>query len=104
MDEASAALRISDAAVLIVDVVEGVMLQTEKMIKHIIREGLPIVLVLNKVDRLIVELKLPPVDAYYKLKHVIEEVNSLIRLLFFFFYDSFFFLRFLTFKPLLLCL
>lgn len=35
-------------------------------------------LVLNKVDRLILELRLPPADAYYKLKHVIEEVNTVI--------------------------
>lgn len=35
-------------------------------------------LVINKVDRLILELRLPPGDAYYKLKHVIEEVNTVI--------------------------
>lgn len=31
-----------------------------------------------QVDRLITELKLPPVDAYFKLRHVIEEVNTLL--------------------------
>ena len=31
-----------------------------------------------QVDRLITELKLPPADAYHKLRHTIEEVNSLI--------------------------
>jgi 116 kDa U5 small nuclear ribonucleoprotein component len=36
------------------------------------------VVVLNKVDRLILELRLPPADAYYKLKNVIEEVNTAI--------------------------
>jgi U5 small nuclear ribonucleoprotein component len=36
-------------------------------------------LVINKVDRLILELKLPPADAYYKLRHTIEEVNTIIR-------------------------
>ena len=35
-------------------------------------------LVVNKVDRLILELRLPPSDAYYKLKHTIEEVNTVI--------------------------
>ena len=39
---------------------------------------MPIVLVLNKVDRLILELRLPPADAYYKLKQTIEEVNTVI--------------------------
>ena len=37
-----------------------------------------IVLVLNKVDRLIIELKLPPADAYFKLLHTIGEVNAII--------------------------
>jgi hypothetical protein len=31
-----------------------------------------------QVDRLITELKLPPGDAYFKLRHTIEEVNLLI--------------------------
>lgn len=35
-------------------------------------------LVINKVDRLIIELKLPPVDAYFKLLHTIEEVNAIV--------------------------
>jgi U5 small nuclear ribonucleoprotein component len=42
------------------------------------REGLPIVLVLNKLDRLILELRLPPAEAYFKIRHSIEEVNNLI--------------------------
>lgn len=42
------------------------------------QQGLPITLVVNKVDRLILELRLPPADAYYKLKNTIEEVNTVI--------------------------
>ena len=41
-------------------------------------EGLPVALMLTKLDRLITELKLPPNDAYHKLRHTIEEVNTLI--------------------------
>jgi len=78
-DEVSAALRACDGALLVVDAVEGVMMQTERLIKRALQEQLPIVLVLNKVDRLILELKLPPADAYYKLKHTIEEVNACIE-------------------------
>jgi U5 small nuclear ribonucleoprotein component len=54
------------------------MLSTEKIIHQLIAENVPITLVINKVDRLILELKLPPTDAYYKLKYTIEEVNSII--------------------------
>ena len=35
-----------------------------------------------KIDRLLLELKLPPSDAYFKLKHIIDEVNSLLRYVF----------------------
>lgn len=77
-DESSAALRMADGAVLIVDAVEGVMMHTEKLIKQALLARVPICLVVNKVDRLILELKLPPQDAYYKLVHTIEEVNKII--------------------------
>jgi U5 small nuclear ribonucleoprotein component len=78
-DEVAAALRLTDGVVLVVDVIEGVQINTELIIKHAILEDLPLVLVVNKVDRLILELKLPPTDAYFKLKHVIEEVNTVIE-------------------------
>lgn len=42
------------------------------------REGLPIVLCLNKIDRLILELRLPPAEAYFKIRHAIEEINNVI--------------------------
>nr|CAG8605291.1 4651_t:CDS:10 [Entrophospora candida] len=54
------------------------MANTERIIKHIIQEKLSFTLVVNKVDRLILELRLPPNDAYFKLKHTIEEVNTVI--------------------------
>lgn len=53
-------------------------MNTERAIRHAIQERLPIVLVINKVDRLITELKLPPNDAYFKLRHTIEVINDLI--------------------------
>ncbi|KAE8266264.1 hypothetical protein A4X09_0g6086 [Tilletia walkeri] len=77
-DEVAASIRLSDGVLLVVDVVEGLMVSTEHIIRHAIRQGMPIVLVLNKMDRLILELRLPPAEAYYKIKHTIEEVNSII--------------------------
>ena len=73
-------MRLADGVVLVVDAVEGVMLVTEKAIKQACQEGLPICLLVSKVDRLITELKVPPTDAYFKLRHTIDEVNSLIQL------------------------
>ncbi|VAI90162.1 unnamed protein product [Triticum turgidum subsp. durum] len=77
-DEMTAALRLADGAVLVVDAAEGVMVNTERAIRHAIQERLPIVVVINKVDRLITELKLPPNDAYFKLRHTLDTINDLI--------------------------
>lgn len=79
-DEVTAAYRISDGVVIFVDAAEGLMLNTERLIKHAVQEGLAVTICLNKVDRLILELKLPPVDAYYKLRHIITEINSLLSM------------------------
>lgn len=79
VDEVASSLRLVDGVVLVVDVVEGVQVNTEQIIKHAVLEDLPLTLVVNKMDRLILELKIPPTDAYFKLKHVIEEVNTVIE-------------------------
>ena len=79
VDEVAASLRLVDGVVLVVDVVEGVQINTEQIIKHAVLEDLPLTLIINKMDRLILELKLPPTDAYFKLKHVVEEVNTVIE-------------------------
>ncbi|PHH60567.1 hypothetical protein CDD81_1539 [Ophiocordyceps australis] len=78
VDEVAAAFRLVDGVCLVVDVVEGVQVNTEQIIKHAVLEDVPLTLVINKMDRLILELKLPPKDAYFKLKHVVEEVNTVI--------------------------
>ena len=52
------------------------MLMTEKVIRYALRENLKVVVVINKIDRLIVEMKIPPEDAYLKLKHTLEEING----------------------------
>lgn len=55
------------------------MVGAEFVIRHAIQEGIKITLVVNKIDRLILELRIKPADAYYKIKHTIEEVNAFIR-------------------------
>lgn len=56
-----------------------VMMNTERLIQHAVQEKLAITVCLNKIDRLILELKLPPNDAYYKLRHIIDEVRISIN-------------------------
>lgn len=48
-DEVTAALRVADGAVIIVDAVEGLMLNSRRLIKHAISQGLAIAVVINKV-------------------------------------------------------
>ncbi|KAF3920878.1 hypothetical protein ABW21_db0205881 [Orbilia brochopaga] len=78
VDEVAASLRLADGVVLVVDVVEGLMINTEQIVKYAVTENLPLVLVVNKMDRLILELKIPPTDAYFKVKHTVEQVNTII--------------------------
>ena len=77
-DEVTAAMRLCDGVVLFIDAAEGVMLNTERLLKHAVQEQMQITICINKIDRLILELKLPPQDAYYKLRHIVEEINGLL--------------------------
>ena len=55
------------------------MVNTEAIIRHAVQENVKLTLVVNKVERLILELRIKPSDTYYKIKHTIEEVNTVIR-------------------------
>ncbi len=80
--EVSTAVRLCDGAIVVVDVVEGVQPQTKVVLAQAWREGIAPVLVLNKVDRLTIELKLDPLAAYLHLRSVLEQVNAVIGELF----------------------
>jgi len=75
--EVTAALRITDGALVVVDCVEGVCVQTEMVTRQAMTEQIKPVLHINKVDRGIMELQLSPEDLYQKLNHVIEDVNAI---------------------------
>ncbi|KAK0071221.1 hypothetical protein PV326_001528, partial [Microctonus aethiopoides] len=70
--KATAVIRHSDDAILVVDAAEGVMLNTERLLNNALQEKLALTICINKIDHLVLELKLPPLDAYYKLRHIIE--------------------------------
>ena len=80
--EVSTAVRLCDGAVLVVDVVEGVQPQTKVVLKQAWDEGIKPVLVLNKVDRLVTEMKLDTTSAYLRLREVLEQVNALMAEMF----------------------
>lgn len=73
------AMRAVDGAVVVVCAVDGVMPQTETVLKQALRENVKPVLFINKVDRLINELKLGPEELLKQLTSIIVEVNALIK-------------------------
>ncbi len=77
--EVSRALRGSDGVILLVDALEGVMTQTETNIRLSLAEKCKPVLFINKVDRLISELRLAPRDVFEKIDTIIAGVNKLIK-------------------------
>ncbi|XP_021865498.1 uncharacterized protein [Spinacia oleracea] len=76
--EVSTAARLSDGALVLVDAVEGVHIQTHAVLRQAWVEKLTPCLVLNKIDRLICELKLTPMEAYNRLLTIVHEVNSIV--------------------------
>lgn len=72
------AMRAVDGVVLVVDSVEGVMPQTETVLRQAMKEKAKPVLFVNKIDRLINELKLTPSDMQARLIKIIDSVNKLI--------------------------
>eukprot|EP01112_Ceratiomyxa_fruticulosa_P013303 TRINITY_DN373_c0_g1_i4.p1 TRINITY_DN373_c0_g1~~TRINITY_DN373_c0_g1_i4.p1 ORF type:complete len:269 (+),score=68.97 TRINITY_DN373_c0_g1_i4:170-976(+) len=76
--EVTAALRVTDGALVVVDCVEGVCVQTETVLRQALNERIKPVLFVNKVDRFLLELQLNPEDAYQSFRRAIESVNVVI--------------------------
>lgn len=80
--EVSTAVRLCDGTIIVVDVIEGVCAQTKVVLQQAWVENIQPVLVLNKIDRLILETKLSPIDCYYHIAQVLEQVNAYMGELF----------------------
>ncbi|GAB0493094.1 hypothetical protein MMPV_004366 [Pyropia vietnamensis] len=78
LDETVAALRLVDVAVVVVDAAEGVCRGTELAVAAAAAARVGVLLVVTKLDRLVVELRLPVADAYHKLRHTVATFNELL--------------------------
>ena len=76
--EVTAALRVTDGALVVVDCVEGVCVQTETVLRQAMQEKILPVLMVNKMDRAILELKLDGESIYKNFVRVIERVNTVV--------------------------
>jgi elongation factor 2 len=76
--EVTAALRVTDGALVVVDCVEGVCVQTETVLRQALSERIKPVLIVNKVDRNMLELQLDAESMYQNFCRTIEKVNVII--------------------------
>ena len=76
--EVTAALRITDGALVVVDCIEGVCVQTETVLRQALGERIKPVLAINKLDRCFLELMLEGEEAYTNFLRVIETANVIL--------------------------
>ena len=78
--EVTAALRVTDGALVVVDTIDGVCVQTETVLRQAISERVRPCLMVNKVDRALLELQLPAEELYQAFCRSIESVNVIVAM------------------------
>ena len=76
--EVTAALRVTDGALVVVDCVSGVCVQTETVLRQALGERIKPVCIINKVDRALLELQVSKEDLYQSFSRTVESVNVII--------------------------
>jgi len=76
--EVTAALRVTDGALVVVDCISGVCVQTETVLRQAIAERIKPILFMNKMDRALLELQLEKEDLYQTFQRIIENTNVII--------------------------
>ena len=76
--EVTAALRVTDGALVVVDAVEGACVQTETVLRQALMERIKPVLMINKVDRFLFEKEFSAEECYREFKRTIESINVII--------------------------
>jgi ribosome assembly protein 1 len=75
--DVSTATRLCDGALIVIDVLEGICTQTHAVLYKALKERMRPCLVLNKIDRLYIDMRLNTVEAFQHLRRLVENVNAL---------------------------
>ena len=75
--DVSTATRLCDGALIVIDVLEGLCTQTHAVLFKALKERMCPCLILNKIDRLVLEMKLTPCEAFHHLRRIVENANAL---------------------------
>jgi len=78
-DQVINSMEISDGIILVLDLAEGVMIGTELPLRNAITRGLPIILTLNSIDRLVIELNISPNETHLRILNIIDDLNVIIQ-------------------------
>jgi elongation factor 2 len=78
--EVTAALRVTDGAMVIVDCIEGVCVQTETVLRQALAERIKPILIINKLDRAFLELQIESEEMFKNLAKVIENINVVMAI------------------------
>ncbi|KAJ3177251.1 Elongation factor 2 [Irineochytrium annulatum] len=76
--EVTAALRVTDGALVVVDAVDGVCVQTETVLRQALTERIRPAMIINKVDRALLELQVDKESLYQSFLRTVETVNVVI--------------------------
>jgi len=76
--EVTAALRVTDGALVVVDCVSGVCVQTETVLRQAIAERIKPVVFMNKMDLALLTLQLGQEDLYTACQRIVENINVII--------------------------
>ena len=76
--EVTAALRVTDRALVVVDCVSSVCVQTETVLRQAIAERIRPVVLMNKMDRALLELQLEQEELYQTFQRIVENINVIV--------------------------
>jgi len=78
--EVTAALRVTDGALVVVDAVSGVCVQTETVLRQALAERIKPIVFMNKMDRALLELQLDKESLYDAFRKIVENMNAIISI------------------------